>query len=124
MGTVAQEFIDEGIAQGVEHGIAQGIVQGIDDGIRRGIDEGMDGEGIAQGIEQSIMRGVKQGIRRGIDRAKAAMLFRLMTQKFGSLSDPDRDRIGSATPAELEAWMEAIFEAGSPDAVFAAGRRK
>ena len=52
------------------------------------------------------------------------MLLRQMTLKFGSVSGPDRDRIDAAGPAELDAWSAAILEAGSPDAVFAAGRPK
>ena len=58
----------------------------------------------------------------GIERGKAAMLLRQMTLKFGSVSGPDRDRIGSASPDELDAWSGAILEAGSPEAVFAAGQ--
>ena len=81
-------------------------------------------EFIDEGIEQGIEQGIKQGIKRGEKRGKAAMLLRLMTLKFGSVSGPDRDRIGSATPDELDAWSGAILEAGSPDAVFAACRRK
>lgn len=77
------------------------------------------------GDRERLMGTVAQEfIDEGIERGKAAMLLRLMTLKFGSVSGSDRDRIGSATPAELDAWSGAILEAGSPDAVFAAGRRK
>ena len=61
-------------------------------------------------------------IDEGIERGKAAVLLRQMTLKFGSVSGPDRDRIGSATSDELDAWSGAILGAESPDAVFGAGR--
>ena len=82
-----------------------------------------DRERLMGTVAQEIFdEGIERGIEQGIERGKAAMLLRQMTLKFGSVSGPDRDRIGSASPDELDAWSGAILEAQSPEAVFAAGQ--
>ena len=80
---------------------------------------------VAQEIfDDGIRQGIERGMEQGIERGKAAMLLRQMTLKFGSVSGPDRDRIGSASPDELDEWSGAILEAQSPEAVFAAGQTR
>jgi thioredoxin-like negative regulator of GroEL len=48
----------------------------------------------------------------------AEVLLRLLTHKFGAMSDEARDRIGTASMEQLDLWSERVLDAASPADVF------
>jgi flagellar biosynthesis/type III secretory pathway protein FliH len=85
---------DEGKAAGIEIGRSEGIA-----------------EGKAVGKAEGIAVGKAEGKAVGKAEGKAKLLERLLTKKFGALSEPSRSRLLSATDAELNAWSEALLVA-------------
>jgi len=62
---MAANIVDEWIEQGVEQGIAQGIEKGIEKGIAQGIEKGIE-KGIAQGIEKEKNTVVRNLLEQGL----------------------------------------------------------
>ncbi len=60
-------------------------------------------------IEEGIAKGMQEGLLRGQARAIA----RQLAQRFGELPSWVHEKLKSATPAELDAWVDAILEADS-----------
>ncbi len=69
------------------------------------IAEELRAEGLQQGFEQGIVQGLRQ------------TLEKLMTLKFGPLSDALSARIEAAELDGLDRWLGRILTADSPDAV-------
>ncbi|NJK33309.1 MAG: Rpn family recombination-promoting nuclease/putative transposase [Deltaproteobacteria bacterium] len=63
-------------------------------------------EGRAQGLEQGRA-------------AMAALLAKLLSSKFGALSDQAQARLASASMADFDKWAERVLQASSLDEVFA-----
>jgi flagellar biosynthesis/type III secretory pathway protein FliH len=89
------------------------IGAGWDEGKAAGIEIGRS-EGIAEG--KAV--GKAEGIAVGKAEGKAELLERLLTRKFGALSEPSRSRLLSATDDELDAWSEALLVATTLEEVF------
>ena len=63
-----------------------------------------------------------EGRAEGIAEGRAQTLLRLMEKRFGSIPEAARRRIGvAATPAQLDAWLDALLGAQSVDEVLRAG---
>ena len=78
----------------------------------------MIGAGWDEGRAAGIEIGRSEGIAVGKAEGKAELLERLLTRKFGALSEPSRSRLLSATDDELDAWSEALLVATTLEAVF------
>ena len=62
------------------------------------------------------------GKAEGIAEGWAEILLRLMEKRFGSIPEAARRRIGAAsTPAQLDAWADALLGAQSIDEVLRTG---
>jgi flagellar biosynthesis/type III secretory pathway protein FliH len=70
------------------------------------------------GIEKGMQQGVQQGVQQGMQLGETALLERLLTRRFGPLSDETRARLASASLDQLGEWADNILDAQSLDAVF------
>jgi len=57
-------------------------------------------------------------LQQGLQQGEAALLRRLLEQKFGPLDDGTRTRLAEADAGTLLVWGERILEAESLAAVF------
>lgn len=64
-------------------------------------------------------RGLERGRAEGRQEGKSELLVQLLEQRFGPVPPAIAVRVAHATPAELEAWSKAIFDASTLEAVFA-----
>ena len=94
MGTVAEELIREGEQRGKERGKAEGRAEGKAEGRAEGKAEG-----------------------------RAETLLGLLRRRFGGLDAETEARIGSASVAELDGWLDAVLDGESLGDVLAAPPR-
>ena len=73
----------------------------------------------AQFVQQGVEQGMQQGMQQGVQLGEIALLTRQLTKRFGPLSDATRQRLDTATLAQLDTWADRILDADSLDAVFA-----
>ncbi|PLC48879.1 cytosolic protein [Pollutimonas subterranea] len=85
---------------------------------KRGLEKGM-ALGMEEGLEKGIERGIEKGMKRGLRQGETMLLQRQLVRKFGPLSPALRERINTATPAQLETWSLNILDAKTLDDVFA-----
>lgn len=71
-----------------------------------------------QWIAQGRAEGHAEGHAAGRAEGEATLLTRLLTTKFGPLSESIRTRLATASIAELEAWADRVLFASSIDQVF------
>ncbi len=62
-------------------------------------------------------------ITRGKAEGKAETLLRLLRRRFGDVPAPEEARIRAAALADLDAWLDAVLDAESLEAVLAVPRR-
>jgi hypothetical protein len=79
-----------------------------DDGVKSGLKQGLE-----QGLEQVWSRGWSWAHGRS-----AALLERLLTQRFGPLPQTVRKKLAKASVAQVEAWSDALVEAQTLKQVF------
>ena len=79
---------------------------------------GYKAEGVQLGMQQGMQKGIQQGVQQGVQQGEALSLHRLLTKRFGSLSPEIAARINTATPTEIEKWLDQIFDAGSLGDIF------
>ncbi len=72
--------------------------------------------------EEGIEHGIAQGMQQGMQQGQARLLAHQLTQRFGELPAWARERLASASDAELQAWGGAVLSADALPAVFAAGQ--
>jgi hypothetical protein len=70
-----------------------------------------------QGLSQGRTEGLSQGLSQGRTEGHASALLKLLTLKFGALSQGVTDRVRSAGVAELDLWTERVLSAQSLDEV-------
>ena len=68
-------------------------------------------------IDRYIEQGLQQGLQQGERRGEATMLLRLLERKFGSPSQPMRDRVTQADTETLLRWFDQGLTAHSLDEV-------
>ena len=93
MSTVAEAWMQEGEARGKAAGLAEGEARGL-------------AEGEARGLAEGEVRG------------KAETLLRLLERRFGCVPESARARVAHGSAAELDAWLDALLDAHSLEAVF------
>ena len=94
VGTIAQELIERGKAEGLVVGKAEGLAVG-------------KAEGLAAGKTVGKAEGVAEG--------EAKSLLRLLERRFGSLPGWARERVSAASLEQLDAWLDGVLDARSPD---------
>ena len=78
-------------------------------------------KGLAQGLEQGLQQGKLEGRIEGRLEGEADLLLRQITRKFGHVPKAARQRIQTATSAQLETWSLNILDAQTLDEVFLDG---
>ena len=69
----------------------------------------------ATAMNAAMARGMELGEAKG----EAKALTRMLAKRFGPLSIETSQRLQSATPEQLECWLDRILDAPTLDAVFA-----
>jgi hypothetical protein len=96
--TLAQQFEQRGIRQGIQQGIQKGM---------------------QKGMQQGIQQGMQQGIQYGVQQGEAALLLRLMQNRFGTVPPSYTQRIMDASSETLLVWSGNILTAKTLDDIFA-----
>jgi hypothetical protein len=73
---------------------------------------------IDRGFQKGHDEGEAKGKTLGKAEGKAELLTRLLQRRFGSLPDWVETRLGQATPAQLDAWADRVFDAALLESVF------
>jgi hypothetical protein len=71
-----------------------------------------------RGLERGRQEGRQEGLQEGRSEALAEQLAKLLAKRFGPVPPALTARVANATPAELDAWFEAILDAPTLDSVF------
>ncbi|MDD4929473.1 MAG: DUF4351 domain-containing protein [Gallionella sp.] len=70
-------------------------------------------------VEQvGIEKGLQQGMQQGMQQGEALALQKLLTKRFGSVPVEISARINAASPAQIEQWLDGIFDASSLEDIF------
>lgn len=80
--------------------------------------EQMQEIGFQQGCEKGKAEGKAEGVEEGQAIALRRALDSLLHRRFGSLPAPAAERIGQASQAQLEAWLDRVLTAPSLSALF------
>jgi len=67
---------------------------------------------------EAVEEGLAKGRAEGKAEGQAAVLERLISRRFGRLSEAHRERLYGATVAELESWTDRLLDAENPESVF------
>jgi predicted transposase YdaD len=89
----AQEWIEEGRAEGLREGLNQGLREGLNQGLR-------------------------EGLNQGLHDGRARTLLRQLSKRFAPIPDTVRARIDAAGLDELERWLDRVLDAETLAAVF------
>jgi len=66
------------------------------------------------GLKQGLIEGKLEGKLEG----EVAVLYRLLTRRFGPLGETTQARLDNATPSQLEQWTDNILDAATLEDVF------
>ena len=88
----------------------------IAEGVKRGVEQGHK-QGLEQGLEQGREQGREEGREQGRLSHARTTLTRLISKRFGDLSEAQRARIDAAALPALEAAIDLIFTAQAPDEI-------
>ena len=73
-------------------------------------------------MEEGKAEGIAEGKAEGRAEAMTATLTKLMRRRFGKVADDWQGRIQAGSAQELDAWILAVLDAPSPEAVFSQPR--
>ena len=73
-------------------------------------------------IEQGEARGKAVGIAEGEARGKAETFLRLARLRFGDLPEPRVDAVRTASPAQIDRWLEPLLSAENLEDIFRVSR--
>lgn len=68
--------------------------------------------------EQLRKEGRQQGMQQGMQQEAAKTLLKILTKRFGGISQAIRDQISKAGSSQLETWIDASLDAQSVEQVF------
>lgn len=60
-------------------------------------------------------KGLAEGLAKGLAKGEAKLFLRLLTKRFGAVNPDLQEKIQTASPEQIEAWTDDIFQAGSPE---------
>jgi hypothetical protein len=72
---------------------------------------------VKEAIMTAAEKWVAEGEARGIAKGKAELLRKLLTLKFGELSEEAQQTLARASEIQLDRWTERILSAETLDAV-------
>jgi hypothetical protein len=70
------------------------------------------------GIERGMQKGMQQGVQLGLLQGEQNILLRLLTKRFGILTEQLQTKIKQANLEQLEVWSDRILTASNIDDVF------
>jgi len=70
------------------------------------------------GHEKGLAQGLEQGLEKGFQNGEATILIRLLTLRFGTLSDYCKQHIQQADANTLLLWTDKIFTASKLEEIF------
>jgi predicted transposase YdaD len=73
---------------------------------------------LEKGRQEGRQEGHQEGRQEGRQEGEMVMLRRLLTQRFGPLSDRVEQRLNAATVQDLERWADRVLDAQHLDEVF------
>jgi predicted transposase/invertase (TIGR01784 family) len=97
MGTIAEQFRQEGMQKGIQQGMQKGIQQGMQ-----------------KGIQQGMQKGIQQGFHAG----EVALLLRQLKHRFHKIPAPYQKLIEEAKAETLLKWGERLLDAKRLEDVF------
>lgn len=97
--------------------LAERIDGWFDEAERKGLEQGLR-KGLKQGLEQGREQGLEQGLEQGALSGQRLVLKRLLTRRFGELSDAVLQRLEQANSDQLECWADRLLDAATLDEVF------
>jgi flagellar biosynthesis/type III secretory pathway protein FliH len=65
-------------------------------------------EAVKQGRQEGIQEGIQVGLEQGIQEGKKDLVVRLLTRRFGKLSDRHQTQISALEITQLEELAEAL----------------
>jgi hypothetical protein len=74
----------------------------------------------AQGVQKGIQQGMQQGMQQGEKKGEALALQRLLTKRFGQISNEMTALIADASTEQIEAWFDLAIDAAQIADVFGA----
>lgn len=73
---------------------------------------------LADRFDQWATQYEQKGIEKGVAKGESLVLQRQLVRRFGALPSDVVSRIATATPAELELWLDRVLDAATLDEVF------
>ena len=73
-----------------------------------------------EGRIEGVLEGKLEGVLEGKLEGQAALLVRLLTRRFGHLSEPVHTRLSMADAQDLARWADRLLDAASLEDVFSA----
>ena len=73
--------------------------------------ESLKAEGIAEGEARGKAEGIAEGEARGKAEGKAETLLQLLQRRFGAVPPEVEERVGRASTAQLDAWLDKVIDA-------------
>ena len=70
---------------------------------------------IERGKAEGLAAGKTVGKAEGVAEGEAKSLLRLLERRFGSLPEWARERVSAASLEQLDAWLDGVLDARSPD---------
>lgn len=70
---------------------------------------------------RGMERGLERGLERGRQEALCSLVATQLAKRFGTLPPTVQERLRRASPAQLQAWGEAVLDSPTLDEVFASG---
>jgi predicted transposase YdaD len=71
-----------------------------------------------KGMQAGLQVGRQAGLEAGRQAGEAAALQKLLTKRFGVLPAATLAQITTASPVQLDAWLDRVLDAPSLDVVF------
>ncbi len=68
--------------------------------------------------DEHLQTGLRQGLEQGSTNEARAILRRQLARRFGGVPSEVNDRLEAATRAELENWIDRLYDAATLDEVF------
>jgi len=66
-----------------------------------------------KGFEEGMQQGMQEGMQQGMQQGKYGLLERILVSRFGPLPEWAMQRLGSASPEQLDRWAERVLVAES-----------
>ncbi|APW45616.1 DUF4351 domain-containing protein [Rhodoferax antarcticus] len=66
----------------------------------------------------AIEKGMQAGMQQGMQQGEALALQKLLTKRFGAISADTVGKIATASPEQLDAWLDLVLDAPSLSAIF------